>query len=195
MLGFFFALRSASVSNMTSLIRTLPLALFFFVSSSQAFETGSLRFGLEAGQITLLQDLGKRSGSATGLGIFGSYASDENVVFEVAFLKSEHTKLRHIEVPVGFHYYFTQSLIQPYATAGLVFISNVLDESPVELSSSGFGVYLGGGADYEVIEHGFVGLQLRYVKGFEQTVQLSDGSRFSSLQDNTDLLLRLMWEI
>lgn len=171
------------------------LLLLLFSSSAMAFKTGDIRVGLQAGQIGLLQDVGSRAGGALGFGGYFNYVNSENLAFEVGYLGSSHTKLTHSEVPIGFNYYFgNEDKLLTQFLAGVVFITNKLDEQPVGLSSSGFGIYLGAGIDFDISEEIKSGLQLRYVKGFEQTVQLSSGERISSLQDNYTFMVRVGYE-
>ncbi len=167
-----------------------------FCTSAYAFNTGDIRLGVQTGQVGLLQDVGARSGGAIGYGAYFNYVTSDELIFEIGYLSSQHTRLSHSEVPIGFNYYFgNEGKLALQFIAGVTFITNQLDEQPVGLSSSGFGIYLGGGFDVDISETLKTGVQLKYVKGFEQTVQLSNGNRISSIQDNYTILLRLAYEI
>ncbi len=160
-----------------------------------ALNTGDMRLGIQAGQVGLLQDVGGRSGNAVGFGAFFNFAASEDLMFEIGYLSSQHTRLSHSEVPIGINYYFENSEKLAYqALAGATFISHSLQEHPVDLSSSGFGLYIGAGLDLDVSNSLKSGVQLRYVKGFEQTVQLATGERIASIQDHYTLMLRLAYE-
>lgn len=174
-------------------IVSLALCLMVGTVYASPYKTGDMRVGLQSGPVGLLQDVGSRSGSALGYGAFFNYASSEELMFEVGYIASEHTRLSHTELPIGFNFYPSTSGFSYHLAAGVTFITNRLDEKPVELSSSGFGVYVGGGGELPITRNINAGLQLKYVKGFEQTVQLGDGSKAKSLQDNYTLFLRLSY--
>lgn len=167
-----------------------------FALNVYAFTTGDLRAGLSLGRVGLLQDVGNRSGNASGLGGQFNYANSEDLMFEIGYLKSAHKELNHTEVPMGFNYYFSEwQFFKFYLSLGVCYISNVLTDDTIDLTSSGFGAYGGGGFDIYVIPHLVTGLQTRYVKGFEQTVQRSNGEKVASLQDNFTLMFRVSYEL
>lgn len=177
------------------LVATLLFSVFALRSPAHALEEGAIRVGPQVGSIILLQDVGSRSGSATGFGAFFNYGTSKELGFEIGYLRSEHTNLSHSEVNIGFSNSFKQvEFVIPRVDAGLVYISNVFAQRPVDLTSSGFGVYGGGSADFEFHPQIKPSLVLRYVKGFEQTIQTAAGERLKALQDDLLVIARVGYQ-
>ena len=173
----------------------LGMALSVLSSSAQAFQERAIQVGAQTGYVGLLQEVGDRAAGAAGFGAFGQFNTSDELAMELGVLVSRHSKLDHTEINIGFsHDFKIEKPFSPRFDAGLMYISNAMDVSPKALVSSGYGIYLGASTDLDVGRRLHLTPLVRYIRGFEQTVQLSDGTRWKALQDNTLLLLRLGYQ-
>lgn len=163
-------------------------------SLSNAYTDGEIRLGPQIAQVALLGDVGERHGSVLGYGAFFNYGTSDDLIFEAGFLTGRTTDFSHTEVNLGFGSYFSQWwLLYPRFEVGVLYISNAYTLNPKDLISSGFGIYAGAGVDYAITDLLTGTFVTRYVRGFEQTIQLSDGTRWKSIQDNLLFMIRVSY--
>lgn len=178
------------------------LTLLSLSEYSGATMEGAVRLGVQAGQVGLLSDVGSFSGSSNnlGAGVLVGYSATDDMVFEIGYLSSNHSNVAHQEVNLGLDYYLgSYNALYPQLIAGASFIGNTLtDTSPsgnnAKVGSNAFGLYFGGGVDFELGQHMAMGLQAMYTKAFESTVVLPSGPSVKGVQDSFTVLLRLMYQ-
>jgi opacity protein-like surface antigen len=82
--------------------------------------------------------------------------------------------------------------VAPHVDLGLIYISNKL--SDLEQTSSGFGLTFGAGADKHLTDQWIVDFAIRYIKGFEQSVNDRTLGTVKSLQDGMQLFVGIHYE-
>ncbi len=169
----------------------IPIALLVSVSPASAKGNGTFRLGLLAGQVSLLGDVADADANSVGMGVTGGLYTAENLALEAAYLASSHTDVNHNEVSVGANYYLGDyRAAYPNLSAGVAFISNKIKAAGI--TGDGFGLYAGGGWDFELTAKLTVGLQARYNLAFEGKTRVN-GVDVTTVDDSVTVLLRLLY--
>ncbi|MCM2280437.1 MAG: porin family protein [Bdellovibrionaceae bacterium] len=170
---------------------TLAVAILCVPHSLWAKEDGAFRLGLLAGQVALLGDVGNADSNGVGLGATGGVYVSPTLALEASYLSSSHTDVDHNELSFGANYdlgdYTTG---YPNLVGGVTFISNKL--KPANVTGDGFGLYAGGGWDFELSPQITAGLQARYNLAFEGKTRVN-GVDVTTVDDSVSVLLRFLY--
>jgi hypothetical protein len=157
-----------------------------------AIDENEIRLGLQGGHVGLLQDVGSRYGNALGFGGFANYTVSSEMQFEVGYLSSSHSGLRHQEISTGLNFFYNSYDAAYFSVKGGVdFIGHDLPTERV--TSSGFGLYAGLGVDFELGKRFNAGLEGKYHSAFDTEVTNTAGTRVKGIQSFVTVLLRLMY--
>lgn len=171
------------------------LGLIILLSSTDSLarsllDVGTYRAGIITGPSFLLQDVGERYGTNPSAFLGGQigHAVSKSLLISTALQKVSHGRLSQTLVPIGVSEYLEvdEGWGRPHFDLGLIFISNELND--VDQTSSGFGLSLGAGIESHIAENWFLDFSFRYVKGFEQSVQVRDLGEVKSLQDSIQII-------
>ncbi len=179
----------------------LVLSSLGFSTRAFAVDEGDVRLGVMAGHVGLMGDVASGRSNSLGYGAVFGYASSDQMIFELGYLQSAHDNLTHSEMLVGLNYYLgSYDALYPQITGGVSFLSNKFRDTtnPIpntDISSNGFGLYFGGGIDFEMGSHLLAGIQGRYNKAFDTTVTLANGSSVKAIQDNITVMLRVIFTL
>lgn len=172
-------------------------AALLLPAAGNAFNKGTWRVGALAGQIGVQGDVGKTQAGATdpnsvGFGLTAGTYVDEELAVEGSLIFSSHENLEHTNLSFGANYYFGDYVAAyPNAVAGVSFISNEVQDTKV--SGDAFGLYLGGGFDFELNPQITTGIQLRFTKAFEESKATANGVQVATAGDTFMVLLRAMY--
>lgn len=156
---------------------------------------GAVRVGLTAGHVGLMGDVASRHGNSLGLGLLLGYGASDEMVFEVGYLNSQHTDLKHNELTLGVNYYLSSyDAAYPFLSGGVNFVSHRIADTPTELNSNAMGLYAGGGVDFMLNEQFLVGLGMRYNKIFETNIRRGNGGEIKGVQDHINVMVRAAYE-
>jgi hypothetical protein len=163
-------------------------------SPAFAMDEGDFRVGLLAGHVGMTKDLQSAYGSSLGYGVNFGYAATDDMIFDLSYIASSaHNNLKHGELNVGLDYYVGgYDALYPQVLAGVSFIGNEISSAGTNLNGSGFGIYAGVGADFEVGPRFLAGLQAKYIKAFETSVSNSAGVSIPAVQDSYTVMLRVL---
>lgn len=170
---------------------SLLALVFALVMPAQAAEIGDWRLGVQAGQVGLQGDVGNDDENSVGFGITGGTYLREDLVFEADFLSSSHTGVDHHQLSFGGNWYFGDYVAAyPNIAAGVSFVSNKIKS--IDQTGEGFGVYLGGGFDFEITPRITTGIHLRYLKAFEGKTVIA-GQEYTTVDDVAMVLLKIVY--
>jgi hypothetical protein len=171
------------------------IGLFFatlvWSQPSFAIKESELRIGAQGGNVNLLGDVGNSGQNGMGFGAVVDYAVTEEILFEVGYLTSAHESVNHTDLSLGINLNLNNyDVAYGYVSGGASFLSNSF--SNPSITGSAFGVYVGGGFDFELGRNFVTGIQLKHQKAFEATKSVS-GVAVKTVQDSTTVLLRFMF--
>ncbi len=170
------------------------LSLILVQSAKADINEGDMRLGLTGGHVGLLSDVGDRAGNALGFGAFANYTVTSEMQFELAYLSSGHTNLRHNDISAGVNIFFNSYDAAYFAfLTGVDFIGH--DVNYANATSSGMALYVGLGVDFELNKHFSAGLYGKYHHAFETSVTNSAGQSVKAIQSYVDVLVRLAYII
>lgn len=185
----------------TRLILTVLAAALLVPSTGFSFTKGTWRIGALAGQVGLQGDVGratiganagKTDPNSTGFGLTAGSFVDESLAFEGSVVMSSHDNADHTNVSFGGNYYFGDYVAAyPNVVGGVSFLSNKIKDTNV--SGDGFGVYLGGGFDFELSPALTIGIQLRYTKAFQESTASANSVSIATADDTFMVLLRALY--
>lgn len=169
------------------------LIVLFLLTGANAFaiEEGRFDLGVMGGHVGLLEDVGDIAGDSLGYGAtLGVYAVD-GLRIGVGYLMSDHDELKHSELFAGADIYLAGAeAIHPYISAGASLLTN--DFEATDVSESAFGLYAGGGVDFEVSSGLMLGLQGRYQFAFDAETEYA-GESYPVVQDSVTVMARLLF--
>ncbi len=179
-----------------ALLLGLIALLFMFIPKAQAADEGQFMVGALGGNVSLLGDVGEEGGNDLGYGGLLGYAVRDDILANIQYIRSEHKDLSHSEISAGAD--VLVGLIDPaytYVSFGVTLVSNEVDFTLPSLikekvSSEAFGVYFGGGVDFEITKNLMLGLQGRYNYVFE-TEEEVNGLSQKIVESNITILARL----
>lgn len=174
-------------------------ALVLGYSQAHAFEEGQVQLGLLGGNVTLLKDVGDSGSNALGYGVMAGVYSRDDLSFNLAYLMSDHDAVKHNEVNMGVDYYFNSfDGGAPFLSGGIVLSNNRMtipqsvSLNAGEVSSSAFGLYAGGGVDFQLNSNIRAGVAAKYNFVFDADKNYG-GTEFKTVQDNFTVLARIMF--
>lgn len=187
---------------------TFAIVLIFVsgIPHSLRAEDGRHTFGVQSGQVGLLQDVGSTYGSALGYGAFFDYASSDWLELELSFLASKHSlgnlNLTQNSYNASVIYNIDElDSFTPSFKVGAEFVthsqdiySNNLTASPSVVSSNntGFGLLIGAGGKFMLGSHFSAGLDITYHSLFDVLVTPPGNSSSQKvIQSYYTLLLKI----
>ena len=174
---------------MTLLSRSASLAQDTSTTQTRAAE--GLRVGLLLNQVSLLGDPGSSGANAVGWGLEATYRIEPALAVAGRYVMSGHSNVDHKEVNVGLEYSIGEyEGALPYATAGLAFHDNKLKS--IDRSGEAFGVYLGLGADFKIVDRLYLAPEVRYTKVFPSKVEVG-GRTVETVADSYTFALRALY--
>ncbi len=175
----------------TRLLTLLAIAAMWLPHTSVAQPEGTFRLGVVAGQVGLLGDVGNQDSNSIGFGVTGGLYLRDDLALEANFVSSQHTDVDHNELAFGANYYLGDyTYAYPNLAAGVSFISNKIKAA--NLTGDGFGLYVGGGWDFELTSRITAGLQARYTLAFEGKSRVNNVD-VTTVDDSVSVLLRFMY--
>lgn len=151
-----------------------------------AMDEGDLRFGVVGGNVSLLGTVGSGGQNSLGTGGIFAYQIANDIVFNLIYLKSDHTNigLKHSDLSLGVDFYTGgDGTAAYYISGGAALLSNNFSAVPAD-DASAMGLYLGGGIDFQVRPQFLIGLKFKYNKAFEA----KNAAGSPTVQDSVDVL-------
>lgn len=150
---------------------------------------GALRLGVVAGHVGLLKDVGAASGNAVGIGGYLGYNASDDMTLDITYTSSGHTNLNHTSFTLGVSYTIAvYDQLHTFLSGGVDFTQHNMTN--YNLTSNGFGLYFGGGVDFEVGPKFLLGLQALYHNMFDTTVNPSGVGERKAIQDYATVMVR-----
>ncbi len=183
-------------SIINSLKTWLGLILLCLPLSALGANEGQFLVGVLGGNVTLTGDVGDAGGNGLGYGAGLGYAVRDDIIAQFQYIQSDHDRVQHQEISAGADIRVSGfDAAVTFVSAGVVLASNEVDFDLQNLttetvSSDAFGIYFGGGLDFELSKNFEVGLQARYNYVFETEEEVS-GMQSKIVESNFSVLARL----
>lgn len=176
------------------LVCVLVSMLTPFAASAQDTSTtpsnaaDGLRVGILLSQVSLLGDPGESGANALGWGLESTYRIEPSLAIALRYLMSGHSNVDHKEINLGLEYSIGEyESAFPYAVGGLAFHDNRL--KAIDRSGGAAGVYVGLGADFNIVQNFWIAPEIRFTKIFPSRIE-SNGRSIDTVSDSYTFGLR-----
>jgi hypothetical protein len=165
--------------------------------ASEGPKADTFKLGAVVGNVALSNSGTGISKNAIGLGGVLGYSIEDELSFEMTYLKSSHDDLAHTDLSLGVEYYFNS--YEPFyygLTGGVSFTKNKLDKTSPTVAKgddTAFGLFVGIGADVFTKRGMILGLQARYYDMFGSDKDIG-GTKYNLVDNYYTILARVLFQ-